>query len=189
MAFKRCSCALGDPFCGICGCPNNPGSPGHTHRGSPCSHFVAKGATKCYLHGGASPLALSKANQMLALLRVPAIEAVYKVMDLSERIIEQFSQNTCPTCGYPKGDTDEIHSVAKVCAVLLRDAQTVFDRTGLHPKVSVEVGTSEDALDVKSLTDDERSRMMTKLAELRDLRDEIKNRINGVTVGQPPTIM
>lgn len=132
------------------------------------------------MHGGSTPVAKFKAEMAMAMLRMPAIEALHEVLELQLTITRQFQENTCPTCGYPKGDTDELQAIAKVISVIVRQAQTILDRTGIAPRAILEVKQSDGDFDLKALTDDERSRMMALLGELRAVKEEVRRRIHGV---------
>lgn len=164
----------------MCGCINNPAGQGHRANGDPCGRPTVPGGTKCHLHGGSTPIAKYKAEQAMALLRMPAIEALHEVLELQLSITRQYAENTCPTCGYPKGETEELQAIAKVISVIIRQAQTILDRTGLPPRAVLEVKQSDGDFDLKALTDGERSRMMALLGELRAVKEEARQRMHGV---------
>jgi len=182
----KCKCqGLGAP-CKSCGCLNNPGGQGHRANGDPCGNDIVPATFKCPMHGGSAPVALFKAQQAAALLRMPALEAMHEVLETMMTIIRQFGENTCPTCGYPKGDNEELHAVAKVAAVVVRETQAILDRTGIPPKAVLEVKQSDGDLDLKTLTDDERARMIATLSQLRALKEEIRVRVYGNPVQADP---
>jgi len=156
-----------------CGDPNNPSGPGHKANGDLCNATVVQGTFRCYLHGGASPTAKFKAETAMALLRMPAIEALH-------RILAQWEGNTCATCGFPSGDTDERRLIVRTC-------QTVLDRCGMGPHATFEVKQSDGDFDPKLLTGDERSRMIGLLAQLREIKADVRARLNQQAFGAAPT--
>src|SRR5262245_50162926 len=127
-----------------CGDPNNPAGPYITNKGTPCGRDVRPGFTRCNLHGGASPAAKIKAEQMMAQCRLPAIENLFS-------ILEQFSNNTCPTCGYPVGDADEKRMIIRAC-------QTVLDRAGMGPHATLEIARQLDGdINLDAMLPDEKA--------------------------------
>lgn len=183
----KCSCTStpGTP-CKSCGCINNPGGPGLRANGEACGNTKIPGTFKCHMHGGSTPAARMKAENALALLRLPSIEALHEVLELQLNIIRRYEENTCPTCNYPKGDTDEIHAISKVCSVIVRQAQAIMDRTGLPARAEIAIKQSDGDLDLKLLTTEERSDMIAVLARLKELKEQIRQRIHG-TVTAPTT--
>jgi hypothetical protein len=161
----------------ICGDPSNPGGIGRRENGDPCSNRVMHGTTRCALHGGKSPTAQYKAQQMMALLRIPAIEVQYTALDALNLTIEQLLEDTCAACGYPKGDIEDKEALIKACVGATKSVQLILDRTGLGPRSTLEVRQSDGDLDLKAMTPDERSRMVALLAQLRALKGEIRQRI------------
>lgn len=158
-----------------------------------CKRTPAPGATKCYIHGGAAPQAKAKAEQMLALLRMPAIEVMHNVLESLSKVIDQFQEDTCQACGFPKGDAEEKDSLIRACRSAAISAAQILDRCGLGPRSTVELKSSEGDLDLKLLTDDERKRMMGLVGQLRSLKREIRDRQNGIaqsiTATQPTQTM
>lgn len=154
--------------------------------GLPCKNACQPGFTVCYLHGANSPVIKAKAEQQLALLRMPAIEALYKVMESLNRTIDQFDEDTCATCGYPRGDAEEKEALIKACRSLAQTCGLVLDRVGLGPRATLEVKQSDGNLDLNAFTEQERYEMMGLLAQLRALKQSVKNRVHGMT---PTTIM
>lgn len=153
--------------------------------GLACKNACKPGFDVCYMHGGEAPLAKAAAEKALALLRHPAIEALYKVMESLEKTIDQFDDDTCATCGYPRGDAEEKEALIKACRSLAQTCSMVLDRTGLGPRSSLEVKTSDGTLDFKMLTEQERGEMMGLLAQLREFKQRVIARSNGA----PPTVM
>lgn len=146
-----------------CGDPNNPAGPFIKANGSPCQRDVQPGRTRCYLHGGSAPAAKIKAEQMMAQARMPAIEALF-------RIIEQFEQNPCLTCGFPTGDTDEKRMIIQAC-------RTILDRTGMGPTSTVNVAKQTDGdVDLTLLDELERQQLREHLTAVRALKNAAKER-------------
>src|SRR5882672_9624033 len=104
-----------------------------TSRGTPCKRQCVPGLTVCNMHGGNSPQAKAKAENMLAQARIPGIEALHE-------IINQFLEHTCAACGYPTGDSEQQRTV-------IAAAKVVLDRTQMGPSSTVHVnanGTESD---------------------------------------------
>lgn len=176
------------PWTGRCGDPNNPGGPGKRNDGRPCKMQVIPGSTRCFMHGGQSPAAKIKAETQLALIRMPAIETLYRAMELLDKMIEQALDDTCTACGYPKWhDVEERAEAIKACRVVGQNVAAILDRTGLGPSSKLQVTQDTDSdLDLRHLTDDERSRMLALFAQYRALKEEIKMRLHGTAFGVPP---
>lgn len=166
-----------------------------TESGRPCKNVVVPGTTRCYMHGGHSPMAKIKAEQTLALLRVPAIESIFHSLEALNKTVEQFMEDTCATCGYPRGNVEEKEALIKAARGAIQGAAAVLDRTGLGPRAVLEVRQSDGDLDLSLLTDEEKGRMIALLAQLRALKQEIRTRLHGVAYGvgnpvpQPAKIM
>ena len=179
----KCICSPNSgTFCKCCGCVNNPGKPGLRANGDPCGNDKVPGTHRCHMHGGSTPTALRKAQEAAALLRMPALESMHEVLETMMNVIRQFGANTCPTCGYPKGDSDELHAVAKVASVVVRQAQTIMDRTGIPPRAVLEIKQTDGDIDLKALTESEKARIIGLLAQMRDVKDDIRRRIHGIPV-------
>lgn len=146
-----------------CGDPNNPDGPYIKANGQPCGRDVRAGFTRCNLHGGASPAAKIKAEQMMATARMPAVEALYS-------ILEQFSNNTCATCGFPIGDTDEKRMIVRTC-------QTILDRTGMGPHAVLEIARQSDGdIDLAALLPAERGELLAHLAQIKEIKARVRSR-------------
>jgi hypothetical protein len=99
----------------------------------------------------------------MAQSRLPAIEALFT-------IIEQFSNNTCPTCGFPTGDTDEKR-------MIIRASQTVLDRAGMGPHAVLEIARQTDGdIDLSALTSDERGSLLGLLAQIKEIKQTVRER-------------
>jgi len=171
-----------------CGDPNNPAGPGHRGNGDPCKLDVVPGMTRCHLHGGSSPQAKIKAEQAMALLRMPAVETLYRVLDTFNKVIEQFQDDTCAACGFPKGDAEEKVALVKACRSAAMTCSAVLDRTGIGPRSTVEVKQSDGDLDLALLTNDEKQDLIQALAQVKAVKARIKARLHEVAFGvmQPP---
>jgi hypothetical protein len=146
-----------------CGDPNNPGGPYIKSNGDPCGRQVRPGFTRCNLHGGNAPSARIKAEQLMAQARMPAIEALYSIID-------QFEKNPCGACGYPIGDSDEKRMVIKA-------AQTVLDRAGMGPHSTVSMTAQTDGdIDPALLTTDERGELLMHLAAIKEIKTRVRVR-------------
>lgn len=150
-----------------CGDPTNPAGPYIKANGSPCGRDCKAGFTRCNLHGGANPAAKIKAEQMMAQCRLPAIEALFTIID-------QFSENTCPSCGFPKGDADEKR-------MIIRASQTVLDRAGMGPHSVLEIARQTDGdIDINLLTSDERGELLAHLAQIKEIKANVRARQTAV---------
>jgi hypothetical protein len=150
-----------------CGDPNNPAGGYICASGKPCGRDVRPGFTRCNLHGGNSPAAKIKAEQLMAQCRLPAIEALFL-------IIEQFSENMCPTCGFPRGDADEKRTVIRACT-------TVLDRAGMGPHAVLEIGRQTDGdINLDALTEDERGQLLAHLAQIKEIKATVRARLTAV---------
>lgn len=146
---------------GTCGSEHNPGGQFVKANGRPCGARVIAGHTRCYIHGAASIGSKLKAEQTMALLRMPAIEALF-------RLLEKLEEPTCPTCGYPVHDGEDQK-------LLLATAKAVLDRTGLHPKVAVEhVRQSDGDLDLALLNEHQRGRLVAALTAIKEVKEEVR---------------
>lgn len=124
----------------------------------------------------------------MALLRMPAIEALYRVIEECSAMIDRFLEPTCPTCGNPTADTDSQNAAIRALAVMSKTAQTVLDRCDVGPKATLEVKQSDGDFDLKMLTDDEKQRMMSALAEFKAVKEEARQRLFGTTTDTNTTI-
>jgi hypothetical protein len=135
------------------------------------------------MHGGAGPSAKTKAEAALALARMPAIEALYRSTEVLRITVEQFMEDTCATCGYPKGDADEKKMLIRACRNLASVCTSVLDRTGMGPHASLEIKQNDGDLDPRTFTDDERQNMVALLAQLKTQKQAIRARLHAVSFG------
>jgi hypothetical protein len=133
--------------------------------GLPCGRDVPRGFRNCFLHGGATPGAKMLAERTLAAARMPAIEALHK-------ILHDWGADVCDKCGRP--NYENAHPV-------IRAAQIILDRTGFGPKATIEVTKPGDdgGLDIELLTPGERDRLAGLLGQLRELKDQVRARLAG----------
>lgn len=134
--------------------------------GDPCKREVAEGYTRCAQHGAKSPSAIAKAEQALALARMPAIEHLYDML-------EQYAKDTCPTCNYPRRDSEQARVELALC-------KAVLDRTGLPPRVGIEVTTkNEDGLNMDLLTTEERTEVFSMASRMKAIKAAVRARTLG----------
>lgn len=146
-----------------CGDAINPAGPYICASGRPCGRDVRPGFTRCNLHGGNNPAAKIKAEQLMAQCRMPAIESLFS-------IIEQFQNNTCATCGFPIGDTDEKRMIVRTC-------QTILDRSGMGPHAVLEIARQTDGdLNLDALQPGERGELLAHLAQIKEIKDRVRTR-------------
>lgn len=143
-----------------------------TRHGKPCQRDCAAGFTRCSKHGARLPEAKIKAEQALALARMPAIEALHD-------IVEQFAENPCAMCGYPIGDAEEKRMV-------IQAARAVLDRTGMGPHSVIELTKQTDGdIDLALMTEDERGQVLASLAVIREVKAAVRARQNTTAPGSP----
>lgn len=142
--------------------------------GTICKIRCKPGFTKCYLHGAANISSKLKAEHFIALLRMPAIESLHHSLEALNELIEQFTGDPCAACGFPKGGLDEKEALVKTCLVSAKTVSTILDRAGFGPRATLEVQQNEGTLDLRSMSDDHRARMIGLLAQLRELKAEIR---------------
>lgn len=105
---------------------------------------------------------------MMAQCRLPAVEALFS-------ILEQFESNMCPTCGFPKGDTEEKRMIVRAC-------QTILDRAGMGPHAVLEIARQLDGdINLDALTDEERGSLLAHLAEIKEIKAAVRARQQQLT--------
>lgn len=162
--------------------------------GTTCKLRCKPGYSKCYLHGAATPTAKIKAEHYIALLRVPAIESLHLSLESLNQLVEQFISDPCAACGFPKGSLEEKEALVKTCLVSAKTVATILDRTGIGPRATLEVMQGDGDLDLRMLSAEHRAKMIGLLAQLRELKAEIRQQqlaaVNApLTVTTAPTIM
>lgn len=141
-------------------------SGGKRTNGQPCQRPVAPGFTRCAYHGGHNPIQKIKAELALASVRMPSIEALHLIID-------QFCSDVCPTCHFPKGDTDEKRAV-------IQAAKAILDRTGMGPSSKLELTTQSDgAVNLDLLTPEEKGAMLAAVAVVKELKNKLRQRQQG----------
>jgi hypothetical protein len=95
---------------------------------------------------------------------MPAIEHLYEML-------EQYSQPTCPVCNYPKRDSEQARVELQLCKAIL-------DRTGLPPRVSIEVTKkNEEGIDPEHMLPEERERAQAIFAEWKAIKEAVRARM------------
>ena len=127
-----------------------------TSAGTPCRRSPMKGAARCALHGGGSPLARQAAERRL----------LYGVSLALDRLIETLSEHDhegpCPACGCSPVARDP---------VVLRAALGVLDRSGYGPGLRLQHSTTEAPETLREV----RVRIVEVSAEQRE-RDQASDR-------------
>lgn len=134
-----------------------------TANGLPCRRTPKAGYPVCRKHGERAPQTVAKAERLLAVARMPAIEVLMDELD-------QAQENTCVTCGYPDHGLKYRKHIAAVAFKLL-------DRTGFGPRHSIDLtakAIGEEQIDVSNLTDEE----FMELGRLIEQMDQLKTRVN-----------
>lgn len=139
----------------------------------PCRRKPRAGYTVCPTHGARAPQTIAKAERALAVARMPAIKVLLDIVD-------QWEEETCSTCGYPRHDADHRR-------VYLSAAKMILDRTGMGPRATLDVNAKKvddsDAL-VPHMT-------VSEKVELRGLLDQvnaIKARVRERTEHRPEPV-
>ena len=169
----------------LCGDLTNPGGVGRKSNGEPCRNPTVPGMFRCYIHGGASPLAKIKAENSMALLRMPAVEALHKVLEVLNQTLDQLIDNVCLTCGYPRGETDEKEALVRACRTLAQTSSAILDRTGLGPRATLEIKQSDGDLDLTTMLPEERQELMMHLVAIKQLKARMRERLHGLAFGLP----
>jgi hypothetical protein len=100
----------------------------------------------------------------MALLRLPAIESLHKVLARFNEV------DTCTSCGYPKWDHRSLHLLTKV-------ATAILDRTGIGPTSTLEVTQTDGIFDFRFLKQSERTELLGLLARVRDIKALVRERM------------
>lgn len=146
-----------------------------TASGLPCRRSPKIGYTVCRKHGERAPQTIAKAERLLAVARMPAIEGV-----LDE--IEQSLQHECDTCGFPNTGLKYRKYIASLRWQLL-------NRTGFGPKQTIDVNSrrlDDVVLDVSVLTDSEFEELGALLESMETLKRRVQSRLaSGPTLQLP----
>jgi hypothetical protein len=146
-----------------------------TQTGLPCRRNPQPGFTVCWRHGARAPQTIKKAERLLSIARLPAINNLTDILD-------QAQENQCEHCGYPKwGETDYARMIAQTSKIVL-------DRTGLGPRATLDVNARVGADDtgdlIEQMTEEERELAASLLAQLRLLKDQVRHRMVKVPTAQ-----
>jgi hypothetical protein len=134
-----------------------------TANGLPCRRSPRAGYPVCRKHGERAPQTVAKAERLLAIARMPAIEVLIDELD-------QAQEHECPTCGYPARNLKYRKHIAAISFKLL-------DRTGFGPRSSIDLtakAVDEHHIDVSQLTDAE----FEELSQLLEALDVFKGKID-----------
>ena len=137
-----------------------------TANGLPCRRPPKVGYPVCRKHGERAPATMAKAERLLAVARIPAIEGLLDELD-------QYDMETCDACGYPRHSLKERKFITTVRFKLL-------DRLGMGPKATIDLVTKrlEDVpLDVALLTDEEFEELGGLLAAMERLKTRVQARL------------
>lgn len=143
-----------------------------TRYGLPCRRTCAPGFTVCNFHGSRAPQTIAKAERMLAVLRVPAIENL-------QIMIDQYQEPTCPACGFPKHDIESMRTQLAAIKLLL-------DRTGLGPKATLQINaTKTDDTDqlIEHMTPEERIEVSGLVQRLDEVKAAVRLRLTRTAAG------
>jgi hypothetical protein len=134
-----------------------------TANGLPCRRAPKAGYPVCRKHGERAPQTVAKAERLLAIARMPAIEVLIDELDQAQEI-------ECPTCGYPARNLKYRKHIAAISFKLL-------DRTGFGPRSSIDLtakAVDEHHIDVSQLNDQE----FEELSQLLEALDVFKGKID-----------
>lgn len=145
------------------------------YNGKQCKKASISGARVCEQHGGQLPATKIQAEHTLALLRLPAIEYLFTIMDTSELLIDKMMEGLANR-GYH--DTEMIRRVVEVCHTLTNTVTKVLDRTGLGPTAKLEVSASSDRMELSLWTVEEKGELAAIVAQHRDLKERVKSRLH-----------
>lgn len=145
---------------------------GRKWNGDPCERHPSKGFLRCFQHGGKNPGTKVEAELALAKLRMPAIAALFDV-------IEQLTHGTCLACGFPTGDIEEKK-------LLVHTAAKILDRTGFGPGSKIELTSQSDgAVNLDLLEKDELDALLPSLAVVKAIKERLRARMAGRPVETP----
>lgn len=138
-----------------------------TRDGLPCQKAPRFGWTVCSKHGERAPQTTAKAERLLAVARMPAIEWILDELDHAQ-------DDTCDHCGFPDKSLKERRRLDSLAFRLL-------DRTGFgpHTKIDYTVSKGGDVPDVplENWTIEERDALRALLVQVRQLKDQVRFRL------------
>lgn len=136
-----------------------------TRNGLPCRRMHKTGYTVCAWHGQNAPQTIAKAERLLAIARMPAIEYLMHT-------VEQAHMDTCHECGFPRGEVEYRRTV-------IATAKLILDRTGLGPRATLQLtATKADDTDqlVEQMTEAERAEVLALLARVEEIKAAVRLR-------------
>jgi len=139
-----------------------------TANGLPCRRTPKAGYPVCRKHGERAPQTVAKAERLLAIARMPAIEVLLDQLDQAQEV-------QCVTCGFPAMSIKYMKHIAQISFKLL-------DRTGFGPRSTIDLNAKtlgDQQLDVSLLTDEE----FTELSGLLDSLNNFKTKVNARLAG------
>lgn len=137
-----------------------------TANGLPCRRPPKVGYPVCRKHGERAPATMAKAERLLAVARIPAIEGLLDELD-------QYDQETCDACGYPRHSLKERKYITMIRFKLL-------DRLGMGPKATIDLVAKrleDQPLDVSMLTDAEFEELGNLLAAMERFKLTVQTRL------------
>lgn len=138
-----------------------------TSTGLPCRRHPAPGYTVCWKHGSRAPQTIAKAERVLAVARMPAVEWILDELDRAHA-------DTCHECGYPRHNLKERKRVDALAFKLL-------DRTGLGPRQTIDINKGKnDETDflLDQLNAEEKQTLAGLMIQLNELKARVKTRLN-----------
>lgn len=137
-----------------------------TANGLPCRRPPKVGYPVCRKHGERAPATMAKAERLLAVARIPAIEGLLDELD-------QYDQETCDACGYPRHSLKERKYITMIRFKLL-------DRLGMGPKATIDLVAKrleDQPLDVSILTDAEFEELGGMLDAMARFKARVQTRL------------
>jgi hypothetical protein len=137
-----------------------------TADGLPCERAPKFGWTVCRKHGERAPQTAAKAERLLAVARMPAIEWILDALDKAQ-------EETCEACGYPSHTLKESKRYDTLAFRLL-------DRTGFGPHSKIDFNVSQSdapGVPLENWSDEERQELRGHLAAVRALKERVAYRL------------
>lgn len=142
-----------------------------TQAGLPCRRHPAPGFTVCWKHGSRAPQTIAKAERILAVARMPAVEWILDELDRAHA-------DTCVECGYPHHTLKERKRVDALAFKLL-------DRTGLGPRQTIDINKGKDNESeflLDQLNAEEKKIMAGLMMQLNELKARVRMRLSDSNV-------
>lgn len=136
-----------------------------TANGLPCERRPRLGFTVCRKHGERAPQTIARAERLLAIARMPAIEWILDALD-------QAAEETCETCGFPRHGLKEKKRLDSLAFKLL-------DRTGFGPRQTIDLSAKrpDNEVDVSSYLPEELEELDRVLALMDQLQGRVRSRL------------